>query len=97
MAGLANIRTANKEAVKTKKHGKKKIVRPSEKKNVKKNRHQVKQPSKVKIAKTVAAIPDGLDGCISDDELKDLDWENFQPEFDEGEFPFEDLEDEDKS
>lgn len=102
MSGLAKITKAIKAAKKVKKHGakagQKSLVKPSQKKSVKNGRHQDKQISKAKIAKSakaVAAIPHDLDGAILDDEVdftgdlepeSDFDGEEThydEPDFDE--------------
>jgi len=68
---MADIKKAKPKLYKprVKKHGKKKFVRPSQKKSVKNGRHQEKEAPKQKVAKAVAAIPEGLDGKIIDDDL----------------------------
>lgn len=66
MAGIAKVKAPKT----TKKKSKKVFVRPSQKKSVKNGRHQEKQTidKKAKVAKTVAAIPAGLDGAVIEDE-----------------------------
>lgn len=94
MAGL----TSKKVVKKAKKHGvkagQKSLVRPSQKKSVKNGRYQERETPKVKIAKTKAAIPVGLDGPVID-ETDDFD-SCLQPEFDEGEVPFDETETDDE-
>jgi len=82
MSGIAKVNPFVKKAKKHgKKAGQKSLVKPSQKKSVKNGRHQEKETAKVRVAKTVAAIPVGLDGPVLDegDELDDFLQE---PEFD---------------
>lgn len=79
MAGLAKKTVTKKVKKHGVKAGQKSKVRPSQKKSVKNGRHQEKQIPKKNVKKAVAAIPDGLDGKVLDDEFDEYLQE---PEFD---------------